>query len=84
MGCQEIEEVDANEEIWVLANDIVESASLPVPEGLGSKIRRNRRKQRKMCAGSGARGGGSEIDEIVAFDEIDEIQSCGKRLFSST
>ena len=49
----EIEEIDAFDEI-------VESVSLPVPEGLGSKIRRNRRKQRKMCAGAGAKGGGGQ------------------------
>ena len=37
-----------------------------------------------MCAGAGAKGGGSEIEEIVAFDEIDEIQNRRKRLFAST
>ena len=70
VGCQKIEEIDANQEICVLLpegrgseieeidafdeiEEIVESASLPVPEGRVSKNRRNRRKRRNMCAGAG-------------------------------
>ena len=67
IGDQEIEEIDANEEISVPvpevrgseieeidANvEIDESASLPVPECRWSKYRRNRRKRRNICAGAG-------------------------------